>query len=169
MLISWTVPDEATISDLLREITSSTNISKFEVKYGYPPKPLPIDECQHSTLLNDLDVKLNGEQLTIGPKDEPIIQETKPAEFTREVTGAEKVSKQIALETKGMAGDVPEIPFPQRGATVGKSSKPSESGRPGLTIPQFCVSCQMTTPVSSVHLVRRSCRETTFRCQSSAP
>lgn len=56
--------DHATVADLLSQITEKTSLSKFEVKYGYPPKPLLLPESK-TTLLSSLGVSLNGEQLII--------------------------------------------------------------------------------------------------------
>ena len=67
-----TLPDgSATVGDLLREITEKTSITIFDIKYSYPPKPLPLDQSQRSQLLSDLDVKLNGEQLIISAREAP--------------------------------------------------------------------------------------------------
>ena len=53
----------STIGDLRSKITEATSITQPDVKFGYPPKPLLLGE--DSTLLSDLDVKLDGEQLII--------------------------------------------------------------------------------------------------------
>lgn len=137
-----TLPDDATVGDLIAEITSKTSITKFDVKYGYPPKPLRLEQSQRSTPLKDLDVKLDGEQLTISSKDEPVEppaskpaalskQQTEPltdpqkdspeASFSfgiKSSTSSKEKPKPIALKKQSMAGDVPEIPMPDRGATL---------------------------------------------------
>ncbi|KIW69028.1 hypothetical protein PV04_04932 [Phialophora macrospora] len=60
-----TLDDSATIDTLRKTIETETSLSCFEVKYGYPPKPLSLDEEPASKLLSGLDVKLNGEQLIV--------------------------------------------------------------------------------------------------------
>lgn len=57
--------DNATISTLRSQIKESTSLSSFDVKYGYPPKPLQLDQFDDGALLVDLDIKLNGEQLLV--------------------------------------------------------------------------------------------------------
>ncbi|KAI5806234.1 hypothetical protein EDC01DRAFT_609621 [Geopyxis carbonaria] len=58
--------DDATIASLLQEIRQATSISEsLEIKYGYPPKVLALNEHPSSTLLSALPVKLQGEQLIV--------------------------------------------------------------------------------------------------------
>ena len=144
--------EDATVGDLISQITEKTLISSFDIKYGYPPRPLVLEECGNSTLLTQLDVRLDGEQLTISPKDEPVPnrnavgaavkQETssddrgsnttqqerqaqEPFSFA-DVPGVQsKASKRpsaVSLQRKAMEGDVPELPLPERGATLGRSN-----------------------------------------------
>ncbi|TGO80154.1 hypothetical protein BELL_0013g00050 [Botrytis elliptica] len=65
-----TLPDDAKISDLISEITSKTSLTNFDIKYGYPPKPLLLSQSEPSLPLSKLDIKLNGEQLTISSREE---------------------------------------------------------------------------------------------------
>jgi len=124
--LTLTLADDATVSDLLSQITEKTSLSSFDIKYGYPPKPLLIEAHQKSQLLKELDVKLDGEQLTISAKDEPqeaitpkpYQQGDTPVQATKSTASSKK--ELIALKKKELEGDVPEIPFPERGATVGK-------------------------------------------------
>lgn len=62
-----TLADSATVSDLLKEISSSTSIpiSSLDLKIGFPPKPLPLSTYSAETLLTDLPVKLAGEQIIV--------------------------------------------------------------------------------------------------------
>jgi len=69
--------DNATIETLRKQITESTTLSSFDVKYGYPPKPLHLDKYERAKLLTELDVKLNGEQLLVTrPEGAPPTQTT---------------------------------------------------------------------------------------------
>lgn len=133
-----TLLDDATVADLIAQITEKTSIPSFDVKYGYPPRPLLLEQHEKSQPLSKLDVKLDGEQLTISVKEEPI-QQTRTSVTQKDSsaneekiqkggqdasqTGAssKKENKPIALTTKKMMeGDVPELPLPDRGATLGK-------------------------------------------------
>lgn len=57
--------DNATIATLKAQISELTKLSMFDVKCGYPPKPLKLGEYTDDTPLSQLDVKLNGEQLLV--------------------------------------------------------------------------------------------------------
>lgn len=60
-----TFDDQATIETLRKQISESTSLTSFDVRYGYPPKTLRLDQYEPTKLLSDLDVKLNGEQLLV--------------------------------------------------------------------------------------------------------
>ncbi|RKF65888.1 Ubiquitin thioesterase OTU1 [Erysiphe neolycopersici] len=62
-----TLPEEATLADLIENISIFTGISNFNVKYGYPPRSLNLNQKDASQKLSELDVKIDGEQLTICP------------------------------------------------------------------------------------------------------
>ena len=55
----------ATIKDLRNRITEKTSISNFDLKYGYPPRPLSLDDHAETAKLSDIGVKLDGEQLIV--------------------------------------------------------------------------------------------------------
>jgi ubiquitin thioesterase OTU1 len=168
-----TLPDDATVGDLIAQITEKTSLPSFDIKYGYPPKPLTLEYSEKSLPLRKLVVKLDGEQLTISAKadDNPHVTEpakqqnhsstnkssqnatTAPSSFSfTDIPGAtakDLPSGPVSLQRKTMDGDVPTEPFPERNATVGKC--------PVLMSPrlvdnklQSSESCPMTTPVSSV-------------------
>lgn len=115
-----TLDDNATVRDLISAITENTGVTKFDVRYGYPPKPLVLD--QEDRLLSDLDIKLDGEQLTIASKDEPVADAGRK-QVSSSSAAREESPRQIALQKKAMEGDVPEIPMPERGATLGKDKR----------------------------------------------
>lgn len=139
------LPEDATIANLLAVITERTSIVHFDIKYGYPPKPLLFEQSQRFRPLKDLGINLNGEQLTISPKGDTSssqvhttskdlsevdrkvpVGQTKsqhPFFFGGIVSGTapkEKSSGPVSLQKKSMAGEVPEIPMPERGSTLGK-------------------------------------------------
>ena len=141
-----TLAEDATVSDLLAQITEKTGLPNFDIKYSYPPKPLDLPRSEPSTLLSKLDIKLDGEQLTISAKEPPagipaVEQKQTPRESQAikpvqnppqpsfsfvDVPGASKATPAkaappISLQRKGMSGEVPELPLPDRGATMGIS------------------------------------------------
>ena len=140
-----TLADDATVGDLIEQIIEKSAVTHFDVKYGYPPKPLLLDQSQRSRLLTALEVKLNGEMLTISPKGDaagnaggtPDKQSavTSPAKTVQNTTepapavsfpgmnsveSKQKPTKPISLKKKGMEEEVPEVPMPEVGATLGK-------------------------------------------------
>lgn len=60
--------DTQTVENLRKIIATETALTKFDIKYGYPPQTLALDQYPASTLLRDLDVRLNGEQLIVSKK-----------------------------------------------------------------------------------------------------
>lgn len=141
--------DDDTVGDLIDQIAEKTSVSSFEVKYGYPPKPLLLEERRKQ--LKDLGVKLNGESLTISPKEDPAAtsdnqskqDEQSPSKTTQKRTEGtasapsvsfagmnpsepkKKTTKPVSLQKKAMEGEVPEIPLSDRGATLGKLILPT--------------------------------------------
>lgn len=136
-----TLQDEATVADLREEITNQTRILCFDVKYGYPPKSLGLAQRDGSELLCKLGVKLDGEQLTITPR-EPLNQSSggSPNDLARIMSTGnleypakslvekgtlsssrhfESPNNPVSLSARNI-GDVPQLPLPSRGATVGK-------------------------------------------------
>lgn len=64
--------ETATVGDLSSQIAEKTSISNFDIKYGYPPKPLILKDHQDSTKLLEIGLKLDGEQLIISESTGPI-------------------------------------------------------------------------------------------------
>ena len=139
------LPDDATIGDLITQITEKTSLSRFDIKYGYPPKPLLLEENESSLPLSKLEVKLDGEQLTISARADDIPSTTEPTKqlpkktsnneaptpdsfsFT-DIPGTTTKSMPtgpVSLQRKTMDGDVPTEPFLERNATVGLYLRPS--------------------------------------------
>ncbi len=65
------LPEAATIKDLRSQITEKTSISKFDMKYGYPPRPLSLGDYPETAKLSDVGIKLDGEQLIISETAAP--------------------------------------------------------------------------------------------------
>lgn len=147
-----TLEDCATVADLRREITKSTTLDQFEIKYSDKATPLlfvPLVLPPDDTPLSDLDVKLNhGDQLIVSEKSvsprssqatatppsvpsnvEKLVQSISVPKFAgmTETSNESRTSskhtyedpKPIPLKKKKMAEDTPELPLPDRGATLG--------------------------------------------------
>lgn len=127
-----TLSEDATVGDMIAQIIEKTAISSFDIKYGYPPKSLPLEQKAPSLSLASLDVNLNGETLILSPKESSQRETKKPVDATQPSKPSTSVSfagkptspkpaVPISLKKKAMEGEVPEIPLPDRGATLGKS------------------------------------------------
>lgn len=104
-----TIDDTATWADLKSHISESTKVPDFDVKYGYPPKALNTESIDSATKLSDLDVKLNGEQLTIMPRN---VQ----AELSAPLSGtsnqnAKPLPPQTSSAPNHQPGDFPDKPL----------------------------------------------------------
>lgn len=61
-----TISATATVAELISQVAKATSIEgELEIKYGYPPKPLLLEELDSSTILSDTGLKIDGEQLIV--------------------------------------------------------------------------------------------------------
>lgn len=145
-----TLDDSATVADLKQEITKATSLTNFAIKYSYPPKTLDmpsdgtllkdLDIKLNGQTLIISDSGSQGSSRTPTPpstaphevaqliksisvpkfagmnQDQRIIPE-KPKTKTKHTY---EDPKPIPLQKKEMAKDTPELPLPERGATLGK-------------------------------------------------
>ena len=118
-----TLDDAATIETLQRTITIETSLSAFEVKYGYPPKTLQLDQYPLSKLLSELDVKLNGEQLIVNNSESSSTEDTTPS--IQHVSASDGKKTSFA-PLAGPSGDKHSTSSPPSGSTkpTPKSQKP---------------------------------------------
>jgi ubiquitin thioesterase OTU1 len=156
--------NDATVRDLRSAITEKTNLVKYDIKHGYPPKPLHLGE--DAALLSSLEVRLDGEQLTIAAQDgqasvkgvaqksagtTEVISTAVPPQTDNDLQTASTVSfagmaspkvptpagdlkskstAPVSLKRKDKPMEVPELPLPSRGATMGmKKLKYSQFSR----------------------------------------
>ena len=59
------LPETATVGVLRSQISEQTSITHPEVKYGYPPKPLSLQDHDVSVKLSEIGINLDGEQLIV--------------------------------------------------------------------------------------------------------
>ena len=60
-----TLAEAATVDDLKTQILEKTGLSVFELRYGYPPKPLQLQDHDKTAKIVDLGIQLDGEQLIV--------------------------------------------------------------------------------------------------------
>lgn len=120
------LPDTATVADLKSEISSKTELPMFDLKSGFPPKTLELDQFDDELKLVETGLALNGEQLIAtahdiaGPLKHSLNAETHlpPSKDLPSGTSQSKSSKApaapLSLQRKpnDMADEPPEVPFP---------------------------------------------------------
>ena len=127
------IDNQAAWSDLLHEISEKTGVADFDLKYGFPPQALNTESIDGSTKLCDLPTKLNGEQLTISPRNiqaslsAPMSSSQAPISKAQALPRLKDISppthnssdfpsKPLSLTRKSkgdVESDPPEIPVPQ--------------------------------------------------------
>ncbi len=124
--------DTATVVELKAEISEKTSVSKPDIKYSYPPKPLALDHYSDSTQLKDLEIRLDGEQLIVSEKFANPSQSPKTSES--------------ALQTQGSASQL----LPSTGTTtLSSTSKSSSVSFAGINSPpNSTMSHSPTKPLS---------------------
>lgn len=60
-----TFANTATVGELVSQLSKATSIGRLEIKCGYPPRPLQLDEFDPTTKLSDIGIDIDGEQLTV--------------------------------------------------------------------------------------------------------
>ncbi|EAS36731.3 zinc finger protein [Coccidioides immitis RS] len=119
--------ESATIGDLLDQIKENTSLPVFDIRHGYPPKSLALDQFGRQSKVTDIGVDLNGEQLIIIKRNDSTISDTQPISTQApEVTTTQPSnsseqrpnfpsSKQKVTRSED---DPPEIPSPNHGGTI---------------------------------------------------
>lgn len=61
-----TISPTATVAELTSQVAKAASIEgEVEIKYGYPPEPWPLKELDPSTVLSNIGLELDGEQLIV--------------------------------------------------------------------------------------------------------
>ncbi|KAH7138080.1 hypothetical protein B0J11DRAFT_4239 [Dendryphion nanum] len=110
-----TLPDNAAVSDLLSQISETTELPLFNLKWGYPPQPLDPSLYGMSTLLSDTDLNLGGAQIIV------IALETgDPSERVQNEATESSQSAPLSLKRKQNTDlkETPEVPVPSRGGSM---------------------------------------------------
>ena len=131
------LPDKATIGDLRSQIEEKTSIANFEVKYGYPPRPLLLENHQDSAKLSETGLKLDGEQLIVGEsirstvkhapsaKETPKTQETSSSAPPSDGTASPQSSEKTSSFSFAGVGKAPTPPAQERSKPLSLTRKPT--------------------------------------------
>lgn len=134
-----TLPEEATLADLIENISIFTGLSSFDVKYGYPLRSLNLNQRDVSQKLSKFDFKIERELLTVCSRTSDITEQSEvkinPVQPKNEIQAKSDFNLSSTVEPSTTSksytssfnsvptdrerrDEVPEVPMPHRGATV---------------------------------------------------
>lgn len=131
-----TLGNSATIETLREAITAETNLTSFEIKYGFPPKTLDLNQYPSSSLVSEIDVKLNGEQLIVNKTSSSALQQK--SESTRQPQSP--TEKQGSLQSPSTVSQSKSKPRPQQSAaaplSLSRKQNPAMDDPPEVFMPE---------------------------------
>ena len=131
--------NSATVKDLKSQITEKTSISKFDLKYGYPPKPFSLSDYAETAKLLEIGIKLDGEQLIVSettpptsnpassaneglvPVDHGAVNSSSAVSIGTDLpSSTQETNKPLPLTRKSASTslDSPEVPLPSHASTL---------------------------------------------------
>jgi ubiquitin thioesterase OTU1 len=111
--------DSASIKDLRDQIAEKTGLATFDVKYGYPLKPLELDNYPSEQKITEIEINLNGESLIVAQKEGTTRPATDGAP-SQPATSSRAAPSQPSMSPKpkeNTADDPPEIASPEHAGT----------------------------------------------------
>ena len=135
-----TLSDDASVEDLRQQIIAATAIPSFDVKIGFPPKPLSLEQYGKATKLKDLDVNVSGEQLIISDRGSSSSQHQRDKVATLSTSAISDQNEQNHKSKAAMDGEAPSgFSFgklgqaPPAATSTGTNKKASTSASLGLS------------------------------------
>ena len=120
-----TLPETATVADLRAQISETTSIKEFDVKYGYPPNPLELERFNTSTSLSDIGINRAGEQLIVSIKAG--VATSKPAGSEADTHSL----KQAGVSTANAPSSKPAAPSTSKAVSFsGRGADPPMAPKP---------------------------------------
>ncbi|KEF62861.1 uncharacterized protein A1O9_00834 [Exophiala aquamarina CBS 119918] len=128
--------NSATIETLREAITTETSLTSFEIKYGFPPKTLDLNQYPPASILSELDVKLNGEQLIVNNISPSASQQK--SEAARQPTSPKE--KHGSSQSPSTAAQPKSKPKPQQPAaaplSLSRKKNPAMDDPPEVFMPE---------------------------------
>lgn len=112
-----TLDDSATIKDLQTQIAEKTDLVTFDVKYGYPLKPLELDSLEPHQRLSEIGLKLDGESLVVAQKEGATRGASDDAPQARPAPSQSSQPSMSQRPQESSAEDPPEIASPEHAGT----------------------------------------------------
>ena len=113
-----TLPDDASVSDLSREIVRISGFKDFELKTGYPPQDLDLSILSGSLKLSETGLDLNGQQIIVNATEVAHSGRTALASNApNNASNREALEKTVRAKTTISPSiladqDTPEVPIP---------------------------------------------------------
>lgn len=115
------IGDTATIRQLRSAICEKVDLKQFELKSGFPPKVVKLDDFDDDTTISASGLKLNNESIQVIPPSAPA--PTPPAQ-PQPLPSVPRTSQPTTQPSAGPSKasdprqDIPEIPLPDESATL---------------------------------------------------
>ncbi|KAL8763032.1 MAG: hypothetical protein Q9184_001059 [Pyrenodesmia sp. 2 TL-2023] len=119
---SLTLQKESTIGDLRTSITEKTSVHSFDLKYGYPPRPLVLDNFDDASKLTELPIKLDGEQLLVSVKQPGHPTNTSQPKET--LSGKQQTTQNSTDSVSKVSGKAPNTGTPSSFSFTGVGEAP---------------------------------------------
>ena len=166
--------ETATVGDLQSQIVEKTSVEDFEVKYGYPPKPLSLKDHDLTVKLSEIGVKLHGEQLIVSASASApnknassVNAESKPPNSGIDQRSANAATASLATKTPSSfsfvdVGTAPPLEARNPQKPLSLSRKPASSD---MDAPEVPLSTHSSTMILRIMPDDNSCL---FRAFSTA-
>ena len=118
--------ETATIRQLRTTICEKVDLKTFDLKGGFPPKVINLDDFEDDTTITASGLKLNNESIQVIPPSAPAAPQPSPSTTSTLPSGPHTPSagpsSSITTKPKPPAPDprqdIPEIPLPSESATL---------------------------------------------------
>jgi ubiquitin thioesterase OTU1 len=109
----------STVNDLRRSIQDQMNMPQFELKAGFPPRLIKLDDFKDNALLAETDLQLNNESVQVIPPSAPAppTQARRPVSHPSQPT-SKAPSAGPSKSTSKPRQETPEISIPSESATL---------------------------------------------------
>ncbi|KAK8196830.1 ubiquitin thioesterase OTU1 [Phyllosticta capitalensis] len=116
--------EDSMVAELQSLIAECSGVPVYDLKIGYPPQPLNLEEFEPTVFLKDTGLKLNGEQLLVAPRsiNEQLshpLQNTTPAAVAP-LPGSQAQQQPLGLSRKpnNVESEPPELYVPSQRMTM---------------------------------------------------
>lgn len=143
--VTLNLPESTTVNDLQACITEKTNLFSFDLKYGYPPKPLLLESFESTSPLSEIGIDLDGEQLIVsrsyGQEQLPILAaEQQPLKRSLSINTAESsessnVPAPSSFSFANFGTSPPLAPKPSKPLSLSHSGEGRNNDAPEISLP----------------------------------